>query len=553
MRNPSSTKNNDRWDGIGAVIVALAIAAVAYAAIQPRVFGQFHDDGLYLTTAQSLADGHGYRHASLPTNPPQTKYPPLYSAVLAVASGLAPATLADGTRWFKAIGALCLAVVVVLSWVFGRQRLRGRVPPLILAALVGISPLVFPWVDYTMTELPFLALCLAAFCLAPRRERGTTNELGGAIALGVVCGLALLVRQAGLPLVLAGVVAYGIRREWRPFVAFILPVLLLIGPWFWFKATQTPPTSNPLLAYYTGYEPSVVELGLNDPALALQIVLANLYYLWATLDLAAYTTYLTPARVLLYPALLIGLWRIFKEPFDFVSVFSIAYAGLIVLWPWNPARYAIPLAPLLPLAVLFGGQFLATKLAASEASGAPTGARLLRRTLPWLPASIMLFLAVRWVLAYTPHVEGTTRMAFLSRLDYDWAGFEDTADWIRENTPADAILATAYDPMYYLSTGRRGVRPWFHRPWTYSYPIGAPEPDIGSAAAVQAALQDLGADFLVIDPLDGYLERDAAQRLFEALLERYRAVGTGEGPQLRFVSRDSLHRVYELPQGTRRN
>ncbi len=543
-----SRTNERAWgEGFGAATIAVAVALFATAVAQPRVFGQFHDDGLYLSTAQSLADGQGYRHASLPTTPAQTKYPPLYSAALAAVSRIAPASLSEPTRWYKAIGAVCLGMIVMLAWRWGRQRLDGRAPPLLFAALVGVSPLVFPWADYTMTELPFFMLCLAAFTLAPRHGQKQPTGLGRAVALGVVCGLALLVRQAGLPLILAALVAYGVRREWRQLSTFAIPLVLLVVPWFWFKATHASTTTNPLLAYYTGYEPSALQLAFDDPQLAIQIVLANLYYLWSAFDLGSYLAYFPAARILVYPVLLIGLWRVFKVPLDFLSVFSVLYAGLILLWPWNPARYSIPLAPLVPLSLLLGTQFLSQTMAASEGADAPAGARFLRRALPWLPTLLVVVMAAGWLLAYRPHGEGTTRMAFLSRLEYDWSGFEETADWIRNNTPPDAILATAYDPMYFLSTGRRGVRPWLHKPWTYSYPRRDPRPDIGSAAEVQDALESLGASYLVIDPLDGYLERDAAKVLFEALLEGYSASHPEQEPQLRFVSRDSLHRVYGLP------
>ena len=40
------------------------------------------DDGIYLVGAKSLAEGAGYHIQSLPRQPYQTKYPPLYSWLL---------------------------------------------------------------------------------------------------------------------------------------------------------------------------------------------------------------------------------------------------------------------------------------------------------------------------------------------------------------------------------------------------------------------------------------------------------------------------------------
>jgi hypothetical protein len=53
-------------------------------------FGSWEDDGIYYASAKSLADGGGYRIESLPGEPAQTKYPPLYPLLLSVAWRIDP-------------------------------------------------------------------------------------------------------------------------------------------------------------------------------------------------------------------------------------------------------------------------------------------------------------------------------------------------------------------------------------------------------------------------------------------------------------------------------
>ena len=55
------------------LFVGLLIAVAAFAAINPRILGLFHDDGIYAVAAKALADGDGYRIISLPGDPAQTK------------------------------------------------------------------------------------------------------------------------------------------------------------------------------------------------------------------------------------------------------------------------------------------------------------------------------------------------------------------------------------------------------------------------------------------------------------------------------------------------
>lgn len=549
------------WRGADAavVLVALAVGALAVAAMQPRVFAAFHDDGIYLSTAASIADGQGYRLSNLPGAPAQTKYPPLYSAALSLVARVAPA-LPAGVPWYKVSSALALAVVVALAGRFGLHTFRRPVWALFFAALVGLSPLVFPFADYMLTELPFLAASLGAWVLAasarPDAERPNGERLWPALrlstraafGLGVVCGVAFLFRSAALPLILAGLTGFALARDPRRGAVFAAGAGLLAIPWLAYKAVAADPGLNPLLVYYTSYEPSVLEIAMRDPGLALRIFLSNVYYLWGALDLVTYGAYFPGLRIVTYPLLAVGLWRIFRRPSAFVPVFAVLYAGLILLWPWHPSRYAVPLAPLIPLAWFLAIEWLAGRLAPADASSETAGHRRFRRAVVAAPAVLMLALGLSWTVAYLPREEETTRAAFLVRLPYAWSGFEETARWVSRNTPEDAILASAYDPFYYLSTGRRGVRPWFHRPWTYFYPVDAATPDLGSPDEIQPALDDLEARYLIVDPLDSYVEAEAAYDLYEALLARYAPPVYADTAKLRFESADGLHRVYELPR-----
>ena len=68
-----------------AVLALLALFPSGYLALRfsdmPQL-GIRHDDGIYWVCARSLALDQGYRIASLPAQPNQTKYPPLYAWLL---------------------------------------------------------------------------------------------------------------------------------------------------------------------------------------------------------------------------------------------------------------------------------------------------------------------------------------------------------------------------------------------------------------------------------------------------------------------------------------
>jgi hypothetical protein len=67
---------------------------------------------------------------------------------------------------------------------------------------------------------------------------------------------------------------------------------------------------------------------------------------------------------------------------------------------------------------------------------------------------LILLLNGIWLSSYLLiNDDGTTRGLYGSRVQYGWRGFEESFAWIRENTQPGALLASAYDPMYYDPDG----------------------------------------------------------------------------------------------------
>jgi hypothetical protein len=140
----------------------------------------------------------------------------------------------------------------------------------------------------------------------------------------------------------------------------------------------------------------------------------------------------------------------------------------------------------------------------------------------------IVVLHVGWISHYLFSKDvATTRAWFGERLPASWQGFSETFEWIRSHTDAKTVLATFYDPMYYLYMGRRAIRPRFHKPQTYFYPYGRAVPDVGTVNEIKSELNALCVNLLVIDPLDGFTEGRAYLRLFNELIRSYRIQPVG--------------------------
>jgi hypothetical protein len=302
-----------------------------------------------------------------------------------------------------------------------------------------------------------------------------------------------------------------------------------------------------LLSYYSAYDFAASAPLESGERLARQaeIISGNAVYLLESFNML----YLLSLFPILTPVVvgftLLGM-AVSRRRNDFFSwIFLLSSVAVLLIWPFHPARYVAALAPLLVL-------FLFRGIAAAEC-GLTSRARErsftpLLAKLPWLTLFALLLLQGVWLSSHLfirdPY---TTRGGFGVRMHYAWEGFEETFAWIRQNTSAHARLATAYDPMYFLYTGRQAIRPALHRSATYFYPYGSANPDVGSAAEIKFELDAMGIDYLIIDPLDGYAEGKATIRLMEEIIATY---GVAAKPV--FTSADGKHRIYALrKEGTR--
>jgi hypothetical protein len=270
-------------------------------------------------------------------------------------------------------------------------------------------------------------------------------------------------------------------------------------------------------------------------------VWGNVRYIVDALDLM-FQSRIIPGLLLPVGLMLLwGVWRSFNDQSVFLRSYVVLYLALVVTWPFDPARYMIPLVP----AIYF---FLFRGVQAAEAhlSNLTTSERRKKILCHLVRVTFALVVVshVGWISNYLLSKDvTTTRVWFGKRLPASWQGFSETFEWIRHNTNESTILATIFDPMYYLYTGRKSIQPGLYKPTTYFYPYGQAVPDAGSPDEIRAELKSLGVGFLIIHPLSGDGEGDAYSKLWTELIRSYR-----NRPELMFISSDSKHRIYALPQ-----
>lgn len=523
-----------------AALLAALLGTAAFWGTNKQALGLFHDDGIYTVVAKSLYQGEGYQIISLPGEPLETKYPFLYSYVLSWIWWLNP-NFPQNIVAFKALNVIALIAIFFLSLVF-YQRQCGvfGIGAIVFSLLVCATPVIFTFTDYVISDLLFVLLALAALTVAAS-DQETPARMVTVLLLGIITGLACLTRLAAAPLVLAGSVYCFTRRSWRVLVGFIGITALFTAPWFLWTAHVPQPAPDSLFAYYAKYD--FTGAGMSEFGASLRphwpVVSGNARYLVDSLEMLYLTPLLPGLNFFVFGLTLVGMIKSLHREELFHWSFFLSSMALLLIWPFHPGRYMAPLVPLLVLFLFRGMRIVEIWITRSRWE---SWSKNVVAKLAWCPTVLILIVIGVWLSGLVlVRNDQSTRGLYGNRVPYGWAGFEESFAWIRAHVPPDALLATAYDPMYYLYTGRRAIRPALHRPATYFYPYARAKPNVGSVDEIRPQLDQLKANYLIIDPLDGYAERSATLRLFEQLVLAY-----GDEAKNVFTSSDGKHRIYAL-------
>ncbi len=428
------------------LLLGLALLPAAYLAWQARDvphLGSFHDDAIYLETARGLARGEGYRLGSLPGEPAQTKYPPLYPAWLSLAwAGDVTVPVAAGRAlWLTWIW---LPVLVAGSYALAHRLGWPRPWTLLLAIIVAVHPDTQLAATRLMSDLPFAALAVWALVLAPGAGSWVCASLG------------FWLRTAALPL-FAGLCAGEVwARRWRTAAWQAGAMLLAVGSWMvWSRSARIPATTL-VEQYYTdyfAYQLAMVPLNQLPAHVygqldALLRTLARLALLDAGNGLLA-----AGARLLVAAAVVAGLVRLLRRRESLAGGLYVTLSLVMSLcWYFPPDSRT--LLPLLPVLLLAWGEELANLLhllgLAWRKGRADRGvAMVLGFGLALLPVAMFRQGTHRW------HHEGVAVFT-LER------GFQPgrlaAYEWIRQNLPPGKTFFAVDDPVLSLYTGRKAMR-----------------------------------------------------------------------------------------------
>jgi hypothetical protein len=410
---------------------------VGWLSLSTGDFGGFHDDGIYVVTARSLALTGEYRITSLPGEPYQQKWPIVFPAMLAAVWRIAgdfPANVV----WLKAVSLLAGAVFLSLTYGMLRNLGASTWTAAMVTGVCAVNPTTGALVHVVISDLSYGAISIGALWLLERAVRENRSP-GLELAAGCVTGFAYQTRTVGLALVMAMIIVMAWRRRWRSLAGGMVGVGLAVGVCKLWQgpASEVPQTYEYYVTYGNWFLHAYGDIGWQN---AVFVPLKNLILcalsvirtaLPGTYDLsrsAPMQFAVVMATVLIWSTLILGWIRRRREVW---AIYLMLYISFTVVWPFpGGARFVTPVLPLILLGMWEGFQSMRPSV------------RLVRVTATIAGVIVVLSgIAGGYFRLTNSHVKPT-----LNRYE-----------WIRSNTAPGDVIACMLDPNCYLFTGRKAV------------------------------------------------------------------------------------------------
>lgn len=437
------------------LILLGALAPSVYLAFHLRAMahlGFYHDDSIYWTSARSLGEGRGYHISSLPGEPYQTKYTPIYPALLAIIWKLNPnfpSNLPAATMLAWSLFPPYLAVVWLMLGQLGFSGWRRQA----LWLFSALSPVAVVFSFSLMPELLFVPLFLGSILLA---EKAVDQPAARWLPLlaGLLGALAYLTKSIAGPLIISVPACFLLRRRFRSAALFI--VAMLPAPLIWqaWMSRHVSHATDLATLYYTNY---VGYQLYNVPWRDLPIVVWHNFDLYL-MGVGKLLTFDVPygskhLERIVAVAAIVGCVRLARRTgklqYPFVAV---VMSGLMLVWHDMPdQRVVFPLYPLLAAGLWTEIENVcrALRLSWRKPSFADRTAAFAGAGVIATFATFVVFTTMFGLFHFLPGLFDAYRAGLESR--------RPAYEWIARNTPADAAIFAYDDPMVYLYTGRKAL------------------------------------------------------------------------------------------------
>jgi hypothetical protein len=541
----------------------MGLASILYLTLlKADRFGAYHDDGIYVATAKSLAEGQGYRIISLPNEPAQTKYPPLYPFVLSLIWRVYPQF--PQNLILMMLGSVVATVgflVLTRSYLVKCEyAFPGQASIIVAMAALNWRTMILATSVYS--EMLFALLAVATLHLAEQDERPANARLRG-VLLGALIGLAFLTRSSGIVLLISVAIYYCTKKQWRRAVLPVTVASLFVVGWIAWCYVNRTDAQNVNVLYYTSYISHLNEVvrdlqaqsGSSRLTVLLNMAVENFvggvlisvplvttglsYTAFAHLSGSPLAAALCVAFMSLI-LIVVGFGRALGKRIRLLHIYLVMSLGMYVFWIPN-VSYDRFLMPMMPFFLLFLVRelgvlgSLAWRGMRSPESGKRIGGAIV--------ALVSIIVAALVVFGYTSGIYSS--VVSLQTSAARAADDTQAISWIKENSEPTDVLVCYRDPKFFLYTGRKAVRSF---PMTEGYSWEEDQASMDRLAKVVfRIIAEAGAQYVVVTATDFELEQGPEQhrQTFDKIIAQH-----PRNFDLVFQSADGRNRIYRTEVNT---
>jgi len=456
-----------------------------------QVIGMFSDDAWYVLLAKALATGHGYTLINSPSPGIMPLYPPAFPFLLSLVFRLSPEF--PSNLWLlKSVSIVAMLGVGIAAY---RYFMRDReLPPYVaLGIAVGsvLNPLMVVMATSTvMSECVFTLNFLLTVVVIERGVRASKN--GQAVWRYAVLGAALasfafLTRSVAVSLI-AAVFLYLLKEKLtRAALIFAAAVAVFAGPWAIYARVHTPtpeqqkeqgghivqPYTTQFWQRRAGFANSgtvtVADLPERVGHNIFEIAGRDAGHLLVTPIFEQMRNLFEEARqeggspgvigntlilsLLLSALVITGFVAIIRERITLAEIAVLLSLGVTVLWPFDTARFVMPLLPFLLFYFLMGCRALHRLNQRLRQVSQPRAQWIGVGVMAALMAAVSIYGNVQNL--YKRYSSSSS--VDISPLQNLFHESETMCQWMNQSLPKDGVIATNIPPLIYLYTGRQTV------------------------------------------------------------------------------------------------
>lgn len=479
------SKYGSKSVGAGALVVALLILFLTtYYLRLDHVVGMFRDDAWYALLAKALATGQGYTLINSPTQGIVPIYPPLYSSILSLIFRIAP-QFPENVFLLKSVSIVAMLIASILAYFYFLTRDCSKGLAIVLAAVVGLSPgLVFIATSSLMSECVYLMIQLGSIILIHKSTHTLNSHRSNLLVFlgGFLLSLAFLTRSVAIAFLVAAVINLVIKSQLKKASLLLLGSIIIAGPWLIYsnlhrptKAQRAEVNSYVLIPYTEQFWDRMAGISSSGTITLSElpnrivenlstIVFSDMGAVVAPLVFPALnqglaerqTTYHLLISLIISLLIILGYVQCVLHKRTAVEEAFPLYLLIVVLWPFPPFRFLLPLIPFFLLYLIEGMKFI-LKLHLSNAHASSNRQHQYDINTGLIAITVILFLTT---MGGNIHYIARKNAKVESELPKWIKIFNETRlilDWVNVNIPENQPITTENPALVHLYTGNQTV------------------------------------------------------------------------------------------------